>query len=337
MIPRDAAIKPNARHAGQTLGQVIRSALGVSWEAAKKLVRGRHVHVDGNLCLDDARRLRGSEHIKVFAEARGKPVDSSSIDIVFKDSSIVVVNKPAGVTSNREPRERNTSVRRRQLQPTFDELLQQKLFGPPVKSRGRFVPKGPRVRPVHRLDRDTSGLMVFALTPDAERKLVAAFREHSIERKYHAVVRGIVEQEMTIESILIRDRGDGLRGSAKPGETPEDGQRALTRVRPVEVIAGKFTLVECELETGRTHQIRIHLCEAGHPLCGEKMYTHRPGERPTPDESRAPRQALHAAILGLKHPVTGRPMRFERDWPGDLKGWLMRLRRGASQNPDGSK
>jgi 23S rRNA pseudouridine1911/1915/1917 synthase len=146
----------------------------------------------------------------------------------------------------------------------------------------------------------------------------------------------------TIDTWLARDRGDGLRGSvgsdrqAEPelrtdlaGEIPPGGrdlQRAITHVRPMEQLAG-YTIVECRLETGRTHQIRIHLAEIGHMLCGEKTYTHAPGQKPQADASGAPRQALHAAEIAFTHPITNQPLRFRMPLPKDLKGWLLTLRR----------
>src|SRR5262249_36629012 len=146
---------------------------------------------------------------------------------------------------------------------------------------------------VHRLDRDTSGLVVFARTKEAERHLGRQFRAHSIARKYLAIVRGKAKSGR-IDSYLVRDRGDGRRGSAVDYK---EGQRAVTNIRVLEDL-GDYTLVECELETGRTHQVRIHLGEQGTPLCGETVYDRPLHGAPLPDDSHAPRMALHAAVLG---------------------------------------
>jgi 23S rRNA pseudouridine1911/1915/1917 synthase len=178
------------------------------------------------------------------------------------------------------------------------------------------------VRPVHRLDKDTSGLVVFALTPEAERHLGRQFRAHTIERRYLAVVRGRA-QSGRIESYLVRDRGDGRRGSSPD---PAAGKRAVTNVRVVEEL-GDYTLVECRLETGRTHQVRIHLGEQGTPLCGERVYDRPIHGAPLPDRSRAPRLALHAATLGFDHPATGRRMTWTSPLPKDLAALVARLRR----------
>ena len=164
--------------------------------------------------------------------------------------------------------------------------------------------------------------MVFARTPEAERNLVQQFRKHTIHRAYLAIVQGDVTAA-TIETQLIRDRGDGRRGSTS---NPQLGQRAVTHVRPLQQLHG-YTLVECRLETGRTHQIRIHLSEQGHLLCGEKVYD-KPLRGPkVPDDSGTPRLALHAAELGFQHPVTGQNLHFRTPLPEDLAEFLQRLRK----------
>jgi 23S rRNA pseudouridine1911/1915/1917 synthase len=173
---------------------------------------------------------------------------------------------------------------------------------------------------VHRLDRDTSGLMVFALTPESARELTEQFRAHKNRRSYLAIVAGR-PQPGRIESWLLLDRGDGLRGSGPEGQ----GEHALTHIESVEPL-GEASLVRCRLETGRTHQLRIHLAEAGHPLLGDRVYRGPLGQRPLPDASGAPRQALHAAELGFTHPATGQPMSFTSDWPEDLRKLIGLLR-----------
>jgi 23S rRNA pseudouridine1911/1915/1917 synthase len=175
-------------------------------------------------------------------------------------------------------------------------------------------------RAVHRIDRDTSGLVVFARTPEAETDLGKQFRAHTVGRRYLAITRGR-PAEGRIESWLVRDRGDGRRGSGSPGE----GQRAVTHVRVLEEL-GPCCLVECRLETGRTHQVRIHLGEAGAPLAGEKVYDRPVNGPPAPDPSGSPRVALHAAYLGFAHPTTGQWVEWESPLPEDLRAVLRRLR-----------
>jgi 23S rRNA pseudouridine1911/1915/1917 synthase len=170
--------------------------------------------------------------------------------------------------------------------------------------------------------------MLFALSAHAEHELSRMFKQHAIDRTYLAVVHGHPAAQ-TIDSYFVRDRGDGLRGSTPRCADDPTAQHAVTHVKPLEPI-GPYSLVECRLETGRTHQIRIHLAESGHMLCGEPTYTRpTPTSPPTRDESRAPRLALHSADLRFTHPVTNKPMQFHLPLPKDLSQWLDRLRQAA--------
>jgi 23S rRNA pseudouridine1911/1915/1917 synthase len=183
------------------------------------------------------------------------------------------------------------------------------------------------LRIVQRLDKETSGLVVFARSVLAERNLGRQFRAHTVTRRYLAVVSGIVLRQR-IESRLVRDRGDGRRGSTA---VPALGKEAITHVEPVERLGG-YTLLACRLETGRTHQIRIHLAELGHPVCSDKVYCLRTNGTAVVDNSGAPRLALHAAALGFLHPVTNEPMRWEMPLPSDLKDFVDRLRKQRAGN-----
>ncbi len=246
--------------------------------------------------------------------------------IRYADAQIVVVDKPAGLTTMRHPEEAAEfgARARRFLPPTLADLLPGLLRD--REQRDAKHKRGPgkpiRVIPVHRLDKETSGLVVFARTPEAARHLGGQFRTHETGRLYRALVRGQA-QSGRIESRLIPDRGDGRRGSTPQ---PAEGQRAVTHVRVVEPL-GDFTLVECRLETGRTHQVRIHLGEQNIPLCGERVYDRPLHGRPLPDGSGAKRPMLHAAVLGLTHPATGAAMRWESPLPADMSELLGRLRR----------
>ena len=226
------------------------------------------------------------------------------------------------MTTGRHAEERLWSPRRKQIQPTLDEIVARIIARKQQRKRqpGKQV-RLPRVRLVHRLDRDTSGVMVLALSADAERELVRMFKKHAIHRVYHAIAIGRVTQR-TFESDLVPDRGDRRRGSTT---VPNKGKHAITHVRPIESLE-HYTLVECRLETGRTHQIRIQLAEAGHPLCGEKVYIKPLFGKSIEDPSGAQRQALHAAELGFNHPITGKPLRFETPLPPDMGRLLVQLR-----------
>ncbi len=248
--------------------------------------------------------------------------------IHYVDRDIVVVDKPAGLTTMRHPEEAEEfgSRGKRFLPKTLADLLPRLLREEEGSSaRGRVIA-------VHRLDKDTSGLVVFARTPSSAQHLGKQFREHTVERAYWALVRGRAV-DRRIESWFVRDRGDGRRGSAereRPGdkETSRHGERAVTHVRVLEKLGG-LTLVECRLETGRTHQVRIHLGEAGTPLCGERVYDRPVHGQPLPDGSGARRVALHAAVLGLTHPTTGKRLRWKSSLPRDLTDLLDHLRAQA--------
>ncbi len=317
-----------AEHAGLALVAALRQFLpGEPWSAVRRLVENRHVQINGNLCLDEGRKLQPGDVVKVWDEPRNAPPEPDDIKILFQDAHLIVVEKPAGVTTERHAEEQHWPARRKQRQPTIDELVSQILRrrrGTRLRAGQRQAGKRlrpPRVRLVHRLDRDTSGVMVLATSAEAERLLVRMFGKHAIHRVYHAIAQGRVE-EQTLESYLVRDRGDRRRGSTT---LPKVGQRAVTHVRPLEYLDG-YTLVECRLETGRTHQIRIHLAEAGHPLCGEKVYNQPLFKKRIDDASGAQRQALHAAELGFAHPITGQEMMFTTPLPADMEKLLEKLR-----------
>jgi 23S rRNA pseudouridine1911/1915/1917 synthase len=277
-------------------------------------------------------------------KAEGRKEEPFSRPVIrFADSQVVVVEKPAGLTTMRHPEEAAEFGRRarRFLPDTLADLLPNLLdryettkTRKPQAAGNRFKRKHPSLtrplsphrfflRAVHRLDKDTSGLVVFARTPEAERHLGRQFRTHSIERRYLAVTRGRAKPGK-IETWLIRDRGDGRRGSS----TEPGGQRAITYIRLLEDL-GDFTLIECRLETGRTHQVRIHLGEVGTPLCGERVYDRPIHGRPLPDLSQAPRLALHAARLEIDHPTSGRRMIWTSPLPEDLALMVRRLRKKA--------
>jgi 23S rRNA pseudouridine1911/1915/1917 synthase len=301
--------------AGTTLACAVRRRLpGCSWSDVRRLIETRRAKINGELCLDPARRVHEGEVIEVLPRPAAKPQQPEQVVIRHLDEHVVVVEKPSGINTVRHPAERSWTPRRKALSPTLEDIVPRLIQG----QEGRFR-KGPppRLRVVQRLDKETSGLVVFARTVAAERGLGKQFHAHTVHRRYLAVVPGFVPKQ-TIRSRLVRDRGDGRRGST---ELPEQGKEAVTHVEPVERLPG-YTAVACRLETGRTHQIRIHLAELGHPVCGEKVYG------PRADDSGAPRLALHAAELGFTHPASGEPMSWEMPLPPDLAQFVQRLRGG---------
>ena len=331
---------------GQPLGGMLKRLFpGKSWAEVKRIVTTRRVQLNGNLCVDETRRLRPGDIVRIAEESMDKPPDEQQIILRFQDEHMLVVEKPAGVTTLRHIEEKDWDEKRKNRQQTLDEMLQKIIDKHGIsrmpgrgagggvkqpqerKKLAKQVQRGRariKVRAVHRLDRDTSGLMVFALSPAAEQELVKGFSKHKHTRAYLAVVHGKIESPRTIETNFVRDRGDGLRGSLPQGQTRDDAKPAITHLKPVKTV-GDYTLIECKLETGRTHQIRIHLAEIGHRICGETMYVRPLGGETLIDHSGAPRQALHAYRLGLAHPITNAPMNFEMKMPRDIQRWLKRL------------
>jgi 23S rRNA pseudouridine1911/1915/1917 synthase len=312
--------------AGKTLAGFLRGQLrGQSWNQVRQLVASGRIHVGDAACLDAARRLRDGEVIEV-RKAAARRLERPNIVIRHLDEHLVVVEKPSGIATVRHPVERDWPRRRKALNPTLEDLL------PPLIGSGEHrTRKGrwPRLRIVHRLDKETSGLVVFARTVLAERALGRQFRNHTVHRRYLAIVGGQMRAQK-LESHLVRDRGDGRRGSTPLRGT---GKQAITHVEVAERLPG-FTLLSCRLETGRTHQIRIHLAEAGHPVCGEKVYNRRRDGTILPDASLAPRLALHASELGFTHPVTEKQVQWAMPLPADLEAFSGRLRAKAETGPD---
>jgi 23S rRNA pseudouridine1911/1915/1917 synthase len=305
---------------GNTVAAVLKRRARLSWPRVQQLVRQRRVRLDGKLCPHPTRPVMAGQRLEVREPSRQKGLEPSpqrkNIVIRFADAHLVVVDKPAGLTTMRHPEEAAEFGKRGQrfLPPTLADLL------PGLLAPGKGGPR-PRVRPVHRLDKETTGLVVFARTVEAERHLGRQFRAHTVERRYLALVRGRATSGR-IESFLVRDRGDGRRGSASE---PGTGQRAVTHVRVVEELDG-YTLVECRLETGRTHQVCIHLGEQGTALCGERVYDRPVHGKPLPDDSGFARPALHAAFLGFEHPATGERVSWTSPLPRDFQDFLKRIR-----------
>lgn len=323
--PRPAEVEPSAEPAnearslrvgradhGQRLAALVRRSFdGLAWNRARELCRRGKVRVNGAVETDGSRLLREGDAIEIAP--RGRRLRTHGLEdaaVVYFDRHVAVVNKPAGLLSvPYEPGDKNTLADRLRF------WLERKSGMP-----------GAELGVVQRLDKDTSGLLVFARTLAAKRELQRQLRAHSIERRYLALVHGELRDAQRIESQLLADRGDGLRGSfghfrRARGEAPAEARRALTHVRPLEALRGA-TLVECRLETGRQHQIRIHLSERGHPLIGERVYVRDyRGLR-----IDAERPMLHAAVLGFAHPAHGRAMRFEQAPPEDFTDALARLR-----------
>lgn len=319
------------RESGKTLAAVLKQRFGLTWSQAKRLVEQGHVRIGPHVETDVARRLKPGKRVLLAAGTiekhsgpkpepakktrpkpqkpkpakRAVPPPHPDVEIVYSDDSVVVLNKPAGLTTMRHRSEAAEFGRGKKFLPATLADQIPRLLGEP----------GRPVIAVHRIDRDTSGLVVFARTPDAAQALMKQFRKHTVDRRYLALTRG-VPLVSRIESVLVPDRGDGRRGSTRKSNPP-DGKNTVTHVKVIEEL-GPFAAVECRLETGRTHQVRIHLGECGSPLCGERIYDRPVNGRPAPDGSGAERPMLHAARLGFIHPDTNQVMTWDAKPPADF-------------------
>jgi 23S rRNA pseudouridine1911/1915/1917 synthase len=313
--PRTIVI--NRQLAGRSLFEVLQIGFHLPRQAALDALRQKRVRICGGVCVDPQRRVKAGQTIQLDAKPRSDnprlPQAARQIVVRHVDAEIIVVEKPAGLTTVRHASEVAAIGKRAKkfLPPTLVDLLPTVLAQTGAKIKGR-------IRAVHRIDKETSGLVVLARTPEAESQLGKQFRAHTVGRRYLALVRGKAK-DARIESNLVPDRGDGRRGSDIVG------QHAVTVVRVVEPL-GDFTLVECELETGRTHQVRIHLGEAGTPLCGERVYDRPLNGQPLPDTSGAKRPLLHAAYLAIDHPANGKRFEWTAKIPKDMQSTLTAFR-----------
>jgi 23S rRNA pseudouridine1911/1915/1917 synthase len=304
------------------LDRAVRALLRASWGTARAWIASGKVRVAGRLVTEPTARVRAGQTLSFDERARSPTIAGLAEDaIVYVDAHVVVVAKPPGLAT--VPYER--SMTRGSAQRSSDDALDARVRAWLVHhtSAGRRADVRPNLGVVHRLDKETSGLVVFTRTWLAKQSLAAQFRKHTVWRRYLAIVHGDATSR-TIRSFLVEDRGDGLRGSTRrAGRLAAVGgaREAVTHVEFIESLRGA-TLIGCRLETGRTHQIRIHMSEAGHPLVGERVYVRGwEGRR-----IAATRLMLHAAELGFVHPATERAMRWEQPMPEDMREVCTRLR-----------
>lgn len=297
-----------AAPAGVTLAAALRARMPErSWRQIRAMCASGKVTIDGEKVVEPSHRLAGGEQIawdlaRPDTRGRGLP---AGFRIVFEDGHLVVIEKPAGVAT--------VPYERKETGTALD------LIRDAWRAQGRRATVTP-LYTVHRIDKETSGLVCFAKTKRAERGLHRIFKEHRAEREYLAVAQGLVRPGR-IESQLMANRGDGLRGSSRRGA---GGRHAVTDVEVVERLAAA-TLCRVRLGTGRTHQIRIHLAEQGHPLVGETVYIRdlvRGGGKPIAGS----RLLLHAASLGFDHPITGERLQFAAPLPASYTAALAKLR-----------
>jgi 23S rRNA pseudouridine1911/1915/1917 synthase len=319
--------------AGSRLDQWLAGALGpeLSRSRLQALIRDGRVEVDGTAVREPKHRLSGGETVVLGipeAEPAEPEPEAIPLDILYEDDQLIVLNKPPGLVVH--PGAGN---------PT-GTLVNALLHHCGESLSGIGGVKRPGI--VHRLDKDTSGVMVVAKTDAAHRALSEAFADHGrdgeLERAYLALVWGEPEPVSgRIDAPLGRAGADRtLRAVVPAGRV--DARRAVTHYKVLERFGvsrpAAASLVECRLETGRTHQIRVHMAHIGHPLVGDPAYGRGFATKANrlPDSVRAPvralgRQALHAGLLAFRHPGDGRIMRFEADPPPDFGELLAALRR----------
>jgi len=300
-------VRLDAAHAGWRLDRALAAAVPtLSRERLKALIRSGAVETAGHAIRDPATKVRGDENLSVSVPeptaAHNAPQDIP-LTVVFEDEHLLVVDKPAGLVVH--PAAGN-----------LDGTLVNALLH---HCAGQLSGIGGVARPgiVHRIDKDTSGLLVVAKTDVAHEGLAKQFAAHSIDRRYLAIVSGVPKASHGIvDAPLARSATNRKKIAIVEGKR---GKRAVTHWRRLEVLRDA-ALVECRLETGRTHQVRVHMASLGHPLVGDPVYG-RSGKTHGKllKELGFHRQALHAAELGFTHPVTRSRLSFSSPMPPDMQ------------------
>ena len=278
----------------------------------QKLFEGGLIQVNGEECREKKRKCKVGDVVTIQVPPPSKlevTPENIPLDIVYEDEDILVVNKPAGMVVHPAPGNYSGTLVNALMHHCGDQL---------------FSINGV-IRPgiVHRIDKDTSGLLMVAKNDRAHSSLSRQLSEHSITRKYNAIVySNIREDEGTVDAPIGRNPENRLKNSViREGAPGSAGARhAVTHYRVLERF-GNFTLIEAVLETGRTHQIRVHMSYIKHPLLGDELYG------PSRNKQGAKRQMLHARVLGFVHPATGEYMEFSSPLPEDFGKILDNLRR----------
>lgn len=300
-----------------TAGWRLDRALAVSLpahsrERLKALVAAGQVSGASGLLRDPAQKMKGGEALSIIIPPP-RPSDTQAQDIpltiVHEDDALLVVDKPAGLV----------------VHPAAGNLDGTMVNALLHHCAGRLSGIGGVARPgiVHRIDKDTSGLLVVAKTDTAHEALARQFAAHTVERRYTAVVVGQpVPPAGRIEGALARSTANRQKMAIVADGR---GKRAVTHYRTIQPLSGA-AVIECRLETGRTHQIRVHMASIGHPLLGDPAYGRTPGSlAPVLADLGFARQALHAATLGFVHPLSGAQISFESALPDDIVELISRL------------
>ena len=272
----------------------------------------------GGAAATARQKVWGGEQVQVAPQAHPSEqphrAEAIGLDVVYEDHSLLVVNKPAGLVVH--PGSGNWE----------GTMLNALLHHAPQ------LAEIPRAGIVHRLDKDTSGLLVVAKTLTAQTALVRQLQARSVHREYYALVYGEVARDGTVDAPVGRHPTQRTK-MATGSVVAAHGKQAVTHYHVEERFPG-CTLVRCKLETGRTHQIRVHMASIRHPLVGDHTYLQ--GPQKCPPHMRAvlaafPRQALHAARLGLEHPESGAWMEWQASLPQDMQELLRAVRRAAEE------
>jgi len=300
-------VRLEAAHAGWRLDRALAAAIPtLSRERLKALIRSGAVEAGGKPLRDPATKVRGEESLRVAVPeptpAHNEPQDIP-LSIVFEDDHLLVINKPAGLVVH--PAAGN-----------LDGTLVNALLH---HCGGSLSGIGGVARPgiVHRIDKDTSGLLVVAKTDVGHEGLAKQFAAHSIGRRYLAIVNGVPKANKgTIDAPLARSTADRKKIAIVEGRR---GKRAVTHWKRLDIL-NDAALVECRLETGRTHQVRVHMASIGHPMLGDPVYG-RSGRTHSKllKELKFHRQALHATKLEFTHPITRHRLSFDSPMPADMQ------------------
>lgn len=304
---------------GQRLDRALADfADGLTRSRLQALIADGMVTLDGRAVTSASRKVKEGERYRIVLPPP-VPIEAVPQDIplsvVYEDEYLIIVDKPAGLVVHPAPGNPDNTL--------VNALLHH--CGPELTGIGGAERPGI----VHRIDKDTSGLIVAAKTEEAHQGLVGLFAKHDILRRYDAVVWGSPPKEATIEAPIGRDAKDRKRMAVV---SAGKGKHAITHLATIRRFGMGAALVACRLETGRTHQIRVHCAHIGHPLIGDGAYgraTKARLDKLSPAARKAatefPRQALHASELGFIHPVTGRSLRFESPLPSDLVALIAAL------------
>lgn len=315
-----ASFVVEVEHAGKRLDQfLVRQLPNTSRARIQQLIQQEKVLVNGKP-EKASFRLRGNEQVKIVGELQLRPLraipEEIPLEIVYEDADLAVVNKPAGMMVHAG------------AGATEDDRNRGTLVNALLHRFGRLSELGGELRPgiVHRLDKATSGLIVVAKNDEAHRKLAAQFSARRVKKTYIALVHGWMKQDRgTISSSISRDRVRRTRMTTRRS----GGREAITHYTARKRVAsryGKFTLLELQIDTGRTHQIRVHLASLGHPVVGDTLYG-APREIPAKNQPTLslPRNFLHAAKLDLQQPKTGEPLSFSAPVPAELEDFMRQI------------